>query len=199
MLQYAVDLATAEGLEALTIGRVASAAGLTKAGILGHFGTKEALQIETLDAGRRAFAAAVLVPGAHDPPGLVALVALVERWIDRSSRARGGCFFASVGAEFDAKPGPVRDRVAEILGEWTDVLVARTGEAVRLGHLRRSVASSSIVFRLYGYVLALNTRFQLFRDERAVSEARDAVLDLLLESSTPAGKRQLHRFRRAKR
>ncbi len=120
ILERAVELASQEGLEGLTIGRLASELGLSKSGLFGHFGSKEELQLATVDAAAEIFVRAVVEPALAAPEGAARLRALCERFVayleDRVFE--GGCFFAAAAAELETRHGPVRDRVAHFLERW---------------------------------------------------------------------------------
>lgn len=191
LMAHAVDIATREGLEALTIGRVAEISGLAKATVLGHYGSKEQLQLATLEAGSQRFIAAVIVPTSAVPEGLQRLAALVDRWIDHISDTAGGCFFASVAAEFDGRPGPVRERVQRLVEMWLAVLTAEAARAKRMKQLAPSVDPAQLVFCLHGVELALNLRQQLLSDARAPQRGREAMQHLLRDAASAAGKRLL--------
>ncbi|EQA38488.1 transcriptional regulator, TetR family [Leptospira inadai serovar Lyme str. 10] len=191
VLDLAVKVATIEGLEALTIGRIADAVQISKAGLLGHFGTKEDLQIATVRAGREKFIRKVIYPIRSVPEGLPRLVALIDSWVDYVRQSEGGCFFASVSAEFDSKPGAVRDAVSSMIKEWQSGLTKIIEEAKNMGHLKSDVAPKSLAFAFQGYELALNLMFQLLGEKEAVNEAKAAMRRLILNSVTLSGKRAL--------
>ncbi|HYG82824.1 MAG TPA: TetR/AcrR family transcriptional regulator, partial [Pyrinomonadaceae bacterium] len=133
ILEAAVHLASAEGLEGLTIGRLASELSMSKSGLFAHFGSKEELQLATVEAAREVFIEAVIGPAFEAEKGLARLWRLCDIWLEYVRREvfSGGCFFAAAAAEFDGRPGPVRDRVAGIMKEW-------------LAALRRSVAEARV-------------------------------------------------------
>src|SRR3954470_22196712 len=108
ILERAVDLASTDGLEGLTIGRLASQMEMSKSGLFGHFGSKEELQLATIEAARRRFISEVIAPGRDTEPGLEQLRALSDSYVGYMERQvfPGGCFWASVTAEFDNRPGP---------------------------------------------------------------------------------------------
>ncbi len=191
IMRRAVDVATREGLEALTIGRVAKAMGLSKATILGHYASKETLQLATLAAGRERFIEDVVAPTVDLPPGIVRLERLLDGWIDQISEVAGGCFFASVAAEFDARPGPIRDETRKILRHWVKGLSAVIEEAKEHRHLRADVDSSQVAFELHGVELALNLRLQLFDEKAAISRARRAMHERIRSCATATGRRHM--------
>src|SRR5829696_6195102 len=120
ILDAAGQLATVEGLEGLTIGRLADHIGMSKSGLYAHFGSKEELQLATVAAAEQVFDADVIAPAQAFDPGLARLNAYCERFFSHIERGvfPGGCFFVSVITEFDTRPGRVRDRVAAYIGEW---------------------------------------------------------------------------------
>ena len=191
VMAHAVQIATREGLEALTIGRVAETAGIAKASLLGHYGSKEQLQLATLDAGAQRFIDTIVLPASQFPAGIQRLKRTLDRWLAQIIEVDGGCLFASVTAEFDSRPGPVRTRVRELVAAWQSALAAQVVEARQLKHLSAKVDPEQLVFALYGVELSLNLRVQLFDDRTAVARAHTAMTSLLREAATPLGKRLL--------
>lgn len=187
ILEAAMDLASTEGLEALTIGRLATDLGMSKAGLFGHFGSKEALQLATLEAARAVFIEKVAAPAFAAPEGLPRLLALSAAWLAyaREGTFRGGCLFAGAAAEFDGREGPVRDRVAAILREWLEGLESAIRDAQRLGHLDTTIEPAQLAFELNALELGGNWAFQLFRDPGAMERAARAI-QARLEALTPA-------------
>src|SRR5712664_4994354 len=124
ILEAAVNIASTEGLEGLSIGRLALDLSMSKSGLFAHFGSKEDLQLATVDAARSIFIEKVIRPAFEAKKGLPRLRRLCEIWFDYAENHvfRGGCFFAAASAEFDSRPGRVRDRIAEIMKEWLEVL-----------------------------------------------------------------------------
>jgi AcrR family transcriptional regulator len=137
ILAAAGDLASVEGLDQVSIGRIAQAAGLSKSNVATLFGSKERLQLATVEAARERFIETVIEPARAHPRGLARTLALLDRWIgySRDRVFAGGCFFAAAAADFDAKPGEVRDAVAAMLREWGRYLAATLQHAHDLGEL----------------------------------------------------------------
>ncbi|MGR2752269.1 TetR/AcrR family transcriptional regulator [Agromyces arachidis] len=137
ILAAACDLASVEGLDQLSIGRIAQAAGLSKSNVATLFGSKERLQLATVEAARDRFIETVIDPARAHPRGLARALALVDHWIaySRDRVFPGGCFFAEAAADFDAKPGEVRDAVASTLREWGGYLAATLQHAHDAGEL----------------------------------------------------------------
>lgn len=185
ILARAVDLASAEGLEGLTIGRLATELSLSKSGLIGHFGSKEELQLATVEAAREIFFERVVVPALAAPEGLPRLQALCDHWLAYAQQEtfRGGCFFSAAASEFDGRPGPVRDRIAAILREWLDGLESAIRDAQRLHHLRAEVDAKQLAFELHALELAANWAFQLFTDHDAPERARRGMQARIREAT----------------
>ncbi|WP_333742791.1 TetR/AcrR family transcriptional regulator [Streptomyces ardesiacus] len=177
IVERGLTLASVEGLEGLTIGRLATELGMSKAGVLGHFGTKERLQLAVVDAAAEMFAREVPQRVRHVPAGLAHLTALCEAWISYLERALlpGGCFFTAVATEFDGRGGPVRDAVAGLDALWRRDLSIHIRRAVVAGDLPAGTDPDQLVYELFGIMLALNHALQLHRDDRAPERARRAV------------------------
>ena len=187
ILDTAAALATQEGLAPLSIGRLAEATGMSKSGLFAHFGSKEELQLATVDHAAALFVAEVIAPAREAPRGLARVWALCDRMLDYAERQvfPGGCFFACTAFEFNNRPGPVRDRIQEMLGSWLSYLEHAVEQAQDAGELDRGVSAREIAFQLDAFAQSANARFQLFRDSRVFDEARRAVRERL-ESLRPA-------------
>ena len=193
ILEVAVDVASAEGLEGLTIGRLASELSMSKSGLFAHFGSKEELQLATVEAARDIFIREVIRPCFEAGKGLPRLWKLCDVWLAyvRGEVFRGGCFFAAAAAEFDGRPGPVRDRVAEIMKEWLATLRGSINEAREAGQLSADADPSQLAFELNALEMGANWAYQLYGDRQAFSRARDAILERLRRHSTASGSRLL--------
>lgn len=189
ILEAAVDLASVEGLEGLTIGRLAAALSMSKSGLFAHFGSKEELQLATVEAARAVFIREVIRPAFEAARGLPRLWSLCDIWLSyvQGGVFRGGCFFAAASAEFDSRPGPVRDRIAAIMKEWLDMLHRAVVEAQAAGQLDREVAPAQLAFEFNSLEIGANWAFQLQGDRQAFARAREAILERLRRHSTPGG------------
>jgi AcrR family transcriptional regulator len=186
ILSVAVDLASAEGLESLTIGRLAAELRLSKTGIFAHFGSKERLQLATVDAAKQVFLEQVAKPSLASARGLSRLRAMLESWLGYVERIvfRGGCFFSAASSEFDSRPGKVRDEIAALSKQWLEALQEEAAFAQKQKQLKDSVIPSQIAFELHAYVQEANWAFKLFNDKSAFSRARQAISARLAEAST---------------
>jgi AcrR family transcriptional regulator len=189
ILEVAVHLASAEGLEGLTIGRLAAEVKMSKSGLFAHFGSKEELQLATIEAARSIFIKNVILPTLQLAPGLPRLRKLCELWLDYANREifRGGCFFTAASAEFDSRPGPVRDRIAQIMQEWLSGLTRTVVEAQEANQLDKRVDPVQLVFEINSLEMGANWSFQLHGDKQAFGRARQAIFDRLRGHSKPGG------------
>jgi len=195
ILETAVHIASAEGLEGLTIGRLAQQLSMSKSGLFAHFGSKEDLQVATVEAARAIFIREVIKPAFESAQGLLRLWKLCDIWLAyvQSGVFRGGCFFAAAAAEFDSRPGPVRDRIAEIMKEWLSTLRDAIVEAQKAGQLNKDIEATQLAFEFNSLELGANWAFQLYGDTRAFKRAREAIRERLSRYATAAGAPLLRR------
>jgi len=174
ILDRAVDLASAEGLEGLTIGRLAAELGMSKSGLFAHFGSKRDLQLATVEAASRRFRRVVVEPALAAPDGSPRLRAMADAYLEHleGEAYSGGCFWASTSAEYDDRPGPVRDAIAASIDTWLRELERQAGRA----GMRRP---DRVAFELHGIVMAANSRYRLAGDRRAFGLAREAIDEIL--------------------
>jgi AcrR family transcriptional regulator len=193
ILERAVNIASAEGLEGLSIGRLASDLGVSKSGLFAHFGSKQELQLETINAASEIFEEEVWLPVAELEPGVVRLAALMDSWLEYFRRGvfSGGCFFSNAHHEYDGRPGPVRDEIANQKQRWTQALVAHVRSAQKRGQLRPDVEAEQLAFELDAAGVLANSLWQLNRDEHAFDRASTAIRNRLAASATAAGRRAL--------
>jgi AcrR family transcriptional regulator len=179
ILDRAVDLASAEGLEGLTIGRLAAELEMSKSGLFAHFGSKQDLQLATVAAAARRFRQAVIDPAAGAAEGGPRLRAMAEAYLTHlDGTYSGGCFWASTATEYDDRPGPVRDAIAAALDAWL-------GELERQARIAALPDPERIAFEVYAVVMGANSRYRLSGDRRVFDHARAAIERLLAEVATP--------------
>jgi AcrR family transcriptional regulator len=193
ILDVAMDIASAEGLEGLSIGRLASELDMSKTGIFAHFGSKEALQIATVEAAKEVFLQEVVQPALASPRGVARLRAMLDCWLGYVERIvfRGGCFFAAASAEFDSRPGRVRDQVATLTKSWLRAIEEEIVFAQGAGEILATVSAIQLAFELHAYVQEANWAFKLFSDKSVFSRARQAIAGRLF--SAAVGSRQRHK------
>ncbi len=187
ILETAVDIASVEGLEGLTIGRLATTLKMSKSGLFGHFGSKEGLQLATLAAARQIFIEEVIAPALQATRGLERIWVLCDAWMSYIEREvfKGGCFYFAASAEFDGRPGPVRDLIAADMQEWLDFLEVAIQKAQEKGQMFEDVSPPQLAFELNSLFLGANWAMQLYSDEEAADRARTAVLERLKVVCTP--------------
>jgi AcrR family transcriptional regulator len=174
ILRLAVDLASSDGLDGLSFGRLAADLGMSKGGIQTLFGAKEDLQVAVIKTARSAFERAVVQPALEEPPGAARVRALVDRWIDYAAEPLfpGGCFWAANLPVFDSRPGPVRDVLAAQQREWRGLI------ADELRAAGGAVDADLAAFQIDAVLTATNTALQLGDTgavDSAVDRARRAV------------------------
>jgi len=186
ILEVAAALATEEGLEPLSIGRLAEATEMSKSGLFAHFGSKEELQLATVEYAASLFVDEVIDPARTAPKGVARVWALCDRMIDYAERQvfPGGCFFAATSFEFNNRPGPVRDRIEQMVRSWLSYLEHAVEQAQEAGELDPSLSAREIAFQLDAFAQAANAQYQLFRDLEVFDEARRAI-QARLESLRP--------------
>ncbi|MFL5931443.1 MAG: TetR/AcrR family transcriptional regulator [Gaiellaceae bacterium] len=186
ILDTAAALATEEGLEPLSIGRLAEATAMSKSGLFAHFGSKEELQLATVDHAAALFVREVIAPAREAPRGVARVWAVCENMVDYAQRQvfPGGCFFAAAAFEFNRRPGAVRDRIEHMLGTWLSYLEHAIEQAQQTGELVQTPTAKELAFELDAFAQAANAKFQLFRDEAVFADARRAIRERL-ESLRP--------------
>src|SRR4029453_12517178 len=174
ILSKAAALASQEGLEPLSIGRLAEATEMSKSGLFAHFGSKEELQIATVDHAASLFVDEVIAPAREAPRGLARVWALCDHMVDYSERQvfPGGCFFAATSAEFKHRPGPVRDQIQNMIRSRLSYLEHAVEQAPAAGDLDPGVPAREVAFQLDAFAQAANAQYQLFRDPGGFAEAR---------------------------
>lgn len=181
ILLAAARVASVEGIHGLTIGRLAESLGISKSGLYSHFRSREQLQRETIETAQAIFAEEVLGPVLAADEGLARFEVLMDRYFSYLERwvFPGGCFFASLLADADARPGPIRDLVGDIEREWLEVMAGFAREAQARGELAAGVDVDQLVFELDAAFELSNFHFVLFRDPRVLARGRRAAEDIL--------------------
>jgi AcrR family transcriptional regulator len=177
----AVDRASVDGLDGLTIGALAGEVEMRKSSLFSLFGSKEELQLATLDAAVRQFTDEVWGPVADQPPGRARLLALCDSWLSYHEREvmPGGCFLTTATVEFDARPGPLRDKVGHTMERWHGVLEREAAIAVDSGELAADTQPADVAFELNALAAAASYGFQLSRDREVFERARRAMRRVL--------------------
>jgi AcrR family transcriptional regulator len=177
ILRAAASLATVDGLEGLSIGNLAAAIGMSKSGLYAHFGSKQELQLATVQEAGRIFADEVVQPALAAPAGLAQLVAVCEAFFDHLQRRTfpGGCFFAGAALEMGTRPGPVKESVAAFQAGFVDLLRGFAATAIDQNELPASEDPDQLAFELNGIILAADTNFVLHDNPAVLDLARQVV------------------------
>jgi AcrR family transcriptional regulator len=188
ILLRAVNLASVEGLEGLTVGRLAEDLKMSKSGLFAHFGSKEGLQLATVEAARHFFIAKISRPAMSAPRGMPRLWHLIESWLRHveSKLFAGGCFFTAASFEFDGRSGPVRDRIVEIMREWMATLDRAVAEAQKAGHVDPQVNSTQLSYEVQALGLGAHWSCQLLDDPAAYTRTLEVIRQRLMNVATPA-------------
>jgi AcrR family transcriptional regulator len=181
ILDTAAALASEHGLESLSIGGLAAETGMSKSGLFAHFGSKEELQLATVDHAAGIFVREVIEPARAAPRGMARTWALLDGFLAYIERRvfTGGCFFATTAAEFKSRPGPVRDRIVAQKASWHAYLERAVAQAQELGELEPAVDARRVAFELNAFVQNAEAQHELFGDRGVFADARDAVRDRL--------------------
>ena len=185
ILRKAVSIASVEGLEGLTIGKLATELAISKSGLFAHFGSKEELQLAVVEAARLIFVERVIRPALPEK-GLKRLRTLYENWISYADEKTfpGGCFFSAASLEFDDRPGKVRDQIMLLMRMWLGMLEETARTAQSAGQIRKDVDPHQLAFEMHALATAANWSSRLFQDRTAFRTARTAVLQRLEHVST---------------
>jgi AcrR family transcriptional regulator len=176
-VEAAVDLASVEGLEGITIGRLAGDLSMSKSGLIGRFGDKEAMQRAVLAAAIERFTEAVWLPASRVEPGLPRLEAIVDAWIEhlRGDVFPGGCFVTTASVEYDARPGALHDDVEAAVKRWLAVLEAEARKARDAGDLPPDRDPADVAFELHSLASGGSVAGRLIGDPAALDRVRAAM------------------------
>lgn len=184
ILDRALAMASALGLEGLSIGSVAKEAGLSKSGLFAHFKSKEDLQLQVLESAVERFIETVVAPALRRPRGEPRVRALFDHWMawESSSSMPGGCLFIAAAVELDDRPGKLRDYLASSQRDWMDALATAARIAVKEGHFHPDLDGQQFAYELYSIILAFHHFHRLLRDPVSRQRARQAFEDLIQQS-----------------
>jgi AcrR family transcriptional regulator len=181
VMAIAVDLASVDGLEGLSIGALAARSGMSKGGVVALFGSKEKLQLATIDAAIEIFREHVIVPALAESGGLARLHMLTDAWL-RYSQSRvfaGGCFFAAASAELGSRPGTARDAIAQAMGDWQAFVRRTVDRALDRGELPAGTDAGQLAFEITSLLDGANDLSILFGSDEPYVRARTAIDRLL--------------------
>ena len=173
ILEAALEIASTQGLEGLTIGSIAEKMAMSKSGVFAHFGSREELQIAVLQEYETQFIDAVLLPCLKEPRGLPRLRAIFMNWLDRIGKEiDSGCIYISGATEYDDRPGAVRDVLVKMHLDWQKEMRKAAAQAIEETHLPGcEVDADQLVFEMVGLVLAAHQQGRLMGDSMSVTRA----------------------------
>jgi AcrR family transcriptional regulator len=186
IVRRAMQVAGTEGLDGISLARLAADLGMSKSGLFAHFDSKEDLQLATLRGARRFFTRHAVEPAQAEPEGLPRLRALVDAWLTYLGEEAdaGGCLFIEGAAEYNGRTGSVRDMIADTMSRWLGLLTEQARIAREQGEL--DADPERLAWELHAFGLALNWDRQLYGNATALDRAR-AAADARLSAATPTG------------
>jgi AcrR family transcriptional regulator len=193
ILRRSMQIASVDGLDGLSLAGLAADLEMSKSGLFAHFGSKEELQLSTLRAARRVFSDQAVTPAKDVPEGVRRLEALLQAWFRYigTDAFDGGCLLMQAAAEYDARPGPVRDLVAETRRLWMDLLTEQVRVAVERGELDEATDPAQLAWELHAIGLGLNWDRQLYGGDAPAERARTAMAGRLRAAATKKGRKKL--------
>jgi AcrR family transcriptional regulator len=173
ILDVALQLASRDGLEGLTIGVLADRMNMSKSGVFAHFGSREDLQMEVIKLYHLRFEQEVFYPSIQEPRGLPRLMAMYESWVKRVSvEIASGCIYISGAVEYDDRPGPIREQLVAMVQAWQSALLRCVQQAIDCGDLKADTDAQQMVYEMYGMILALHHDARFLRSPGAIDRAR---------------------------
>lgn len=181
ILQAALEIASKSGLEGITIGHLAETVGMSKSGVFAHFGSREELQIAVIRKYYEHFSEIIFVPALSKPKGLPRLRQMIEAWLKMSvGKDTSSCFFIAGAAEFDDRPGIVRDELVRSVEDWRSALLRAIKESVAAGHLKKSLTPQELLFQLYSIVLGAHHDSRFLQNPKSLTLANKLIKNVFL-------------------
>ncbi len=188
ILEVALNLASRDGLEGLTIGLLADRMNMSKSGVFAHFGSREDLQSEVLKLYHANFEREVFFPSIKEARGLPRLQAMYARWIKRVTvEIASGCIYISGAVEYDDRPGPIREELASMVRAWQEALLRCVEQTIAIGDFKADTDPHQVVFEMYGLILALHHDARFLRMPGSVNRAQTGFDRLIECYQNPAG------------
>lgn len=189
ILEVALNLASRDGLEGLTIGLLADRMNMSKSGVFAHFGSREDLQSEVLKLYHANFEREVFFPSIKEARGLPRLQAMYARWIKRVTvEIASGCIYISGAVEYDDRPGPIREELASMVRAWQEALLRCVEQTIAIGDFKADTDPHQVVFEMYGLILALHHDARFLRMPGSVNRAQTGFDRLIECYQNPAGR-----------
>ena len=186
ILDVALDLASRDGLEGMTIGLLADKMNMSKSGVFAHFGSREDLQLEVLKLYHHRFEQEVFYPSLQEARGITRLKAMYSRWIKRVSvEIASGCIYISGAVEYDDRPGPIREELVAMVRAWQGALLRCVEQSIEVGDLKSGTDAQQLVYEMYGLILALHHDARFLRMPGSVDRARAGFERLIQNYQNP--------------
>jgi AcrR family transcriptional regulator len=181
ILQDALEIARKSGLEGITIGHLADSVSMSKSGVFAHFGSREELQIEVIRKYYQYFADSVFAPALTKPKGLPRLRQMIDAWLKISvGENTSSCFFIAGAAEFDDRPGIVRDELVRSVEDWRSALLRAIKESINAGHLKKSIDPEEMLYQLYSLVLGAHHDSRFLHNPKSLTLANKLIKNIFL-------------------
>ena len=179
ILHAALGIASKSGLEGLTIGTIAEIVNMSKSGVFAHFGSREELQVEVVRAYHQGFEEQVFAPALFKPKGLPRLNQMIDSWLKMSVGGdTSSCFFISGAAEYDDRPGIVRDELVRSVEDWRAAMLRAIKESITAGHLKKSVNADALLFQLYSIVLGVHHDSRFLGHSKSLTTANELIKEI---------------------
>ena len=179
IIENALALASKSGLEGLTIGNIADAVSMSKSGVFAHFGSREDLQIAVIKTYHENFENLIFTPALLKPKGLPRLKKLIDAWLKMSIGSdTSSCFFIAGAAEYDDRPGIVRDALVNSVQTWRAALLRSINESINAGHLKKSTNADALLFQLYSIVLGAHHDARFLDSPKCISTASKLIKEI---------------------
>jgi len=186
ILDVALDLASRDGLEGLTIGLLADKMNMSKSGVFAHFGSREDLQLDVLKLYHHRFEQEVFFPSMKEPRGILRLKSMFAHWIKRVSvEIASGCIYISGAVEYDDRPGPIREALVLMVRTWQGSLLRCVTQSIETGDLKPATDAQQMVYEMYGLILALHHDARFLRMPGSVDRARVGFERLIVNYQNP--------------
>lgn len=186
ILDVALDLASRDGLEGLTIGLLADKMNMSKSGVFAHFGSREDLQIEVVKLYHTQFEQEVFYPSMKEARGLPRLKAMFAGWVRRvSMEIASGCIYISGAVEYDDRPGAIREELVRMVRTWQDALRRCAVQTIEMGHLKPDTDPDQLVYEMYGLILALHHDARFLKMPGSVNRAQAGFERLIQSYQSP--------------
>ena len=180
ILEAALEIASKSGLEGITIGALADKVNMSKSGVFAHFGSREELQVEVVRAYHHSFQELVFHSALLKPKGLPRLNHMISSWLRMSvGENTSSCFFIAGAAEFDDRPGIVRDELTKSVQQWRSALLRAIQESIAVGHLQKKVDAQALLFQIYSIVLGAHHDSRFLDNPRSLSIANKLIKQIL--------------------